>query len=489
MLSEFENKVADFIKADVLCESADRILLAVSGGADSTALMYAMTALKAEGVLSAELMCAHINHQLRAEQAERDEDFVVAQAGELGLPVTTKRVDVRGFARRNKLSIETAARKLRFESLIDIAKANNCKWVATGHQKNDNAETVLHRLLRGTGFRGLGGIVAVRVFDEDIKFVRPLLCVGRDEIVEYLKERNLNWRTDHTNYDCTYRRNYIRHRLIPALQLDCAGSVVEELFELSRSAQRFYSLVCSHAEKAWARNAEYENENVKLDLRKFLTQPPAVRVELIRRSLAAIGSGEGDLTQGHFQRMLQLAEGKIGGKRIELPGGFVVGYEYGKLVFARTKKLETEERTSESVKIDVPGRTRFGGYLVEATVLEADGEAFEKLKLDSCLRRNDREERLEFVEWFDLEKLKLPLVVRFRRAGDRFWPLGLAGEKRVGKFLTAAKIPQEIRKKMLVVADAEKTIWLWPIRISEETKITSGTRNILQMQITDMSSA
>ena len=239
MLSEFENKVADFVKANGLCESADKILLAVSGGADSTALLYAMAALKAEGVLIAELVCAHINHQLRGDEAERDEEFVIAQAGKLNLPVTTKRVDVRSFACENKLSIETAARKLRLESLIEIAKANDCKWVATAHQKNDNAETILHRLLRGTGFRGLGGIRPVQVFDEDIKFVRPLLCVGRDEIVEYLKERNLKWQTDRTNYDCTYRRNYIRHRLIPALQQDCSGSLVEELFELSQSAQQF----------------------------------------------------------------------------------------------------------------------------------------------------------------------------------------------------------------------------------------------------------
>jgi tRNA(Ile)-lysidine synthase len=479
MLSEFENKVADFIKANSLYESADKILLAVSGGADSTALMYAMAALKAEGVLSAELMCAHINHQLRAEQAERDEDFVVAQARELNLPVTTKRVDVRGFARENKLSIETAGRRLRIERLIDIAKANDCKWLTTGHQKNDNAETVLHRLLRGTGFRGLGGIGAVRVFDEDIKFVRPLLCVGRDEIIEYLRQRNLSWRVDHTNYDCTYRRNYIRHRLIPALEQDCSGSVVGELFELSQSAQRFYSLVCGCAGKVWPVVAECCSDNLKLDLQGFVTQPPAVRVELIRRSLATIGSGEGDLTQGHFERMLQLAEGKIGGKRIELPGGFVVRYEYGKLVFAQTKKLETEERTSESVKIEVPGRRRFGGYLVEATVLEAEEGAFEKLKA----------QKSGFVERFDSDKVKLPLVVRFRQAGDRFWPLGLAGEKRVGKFLTAARVPQQMREKMLIVADAEKIIWLWPIRISEQARISNETQKVLQLQITDMSSA
>ena len=479
MLSEFENKVADFIKANGLCESADKILLAVSGGADSTALLYAMAALKAEGVLSAELLCAHINHQLRGDEAERDEDFVIAQAGKLNLPVTTKRVDVRSFACENKLSIETAARKLRIGALIDIAKANECRWVITAHQKNDNAETVLHRLLRGTGFRGLGGIRPVQTFDNDIKFVRPLLCVGRDEIVEYLKEQNLKWQTDRTNYDCTYRRNYIRHRLIPALQQDCSDCVVEELYELSRSAQRFYNLVCSYAEKTWPVVAECGGDSLKLDLRKFLIQPPSVRVELIRRSLAAIGSGERDLTQGHFEMVLGLAEQKKGNTRVELPGGFVVCYEYGKLIFFKTKDLQPAVQVRDSVKVEVPGKTRFGDYFIEAAVLEAEARAFEKFKA----------QKSEFVEWFDLDKVKLPLVVRFRRVGDRFRPLGLAGEKKVGKFLTAVKIPQQIREKMLIVADAEKIIWLWPVRISEEAKINSRTRNILQLQIAEMGSA
>jgi len=222
--------------------------------------------------------------------------------------------------------------------------------------------------------------------------------------------------------------------------------------------------------------AECGGDRLKLVLERFLSQSQAVKVELVRRGLAAIGSGERDLTQGHFEMILQLAEQRIGNKRVELPGGFVVGYEYGKLIFFKTKDLQAEVQVRDSVKVDVSGKTRFGDYFIEATVLEAEARAFEKFKA----------QKSEFVEWFDLDKVKPPLVVRFRRAGDRFWPLGLAGEKRIGKFLTAAKVPQQKRKKVLIVADAEEIIWLWPIRISEKTKINSRTRNILQLQITEM---
>lgn len=476
MLSDFENKVADFIKANRLCESADKILLAVSGGADSTALLHVMATLRTEGFLNAELLCAHINHQLRAAEADRDENFVIEQAGELKLPVTTKRIDVRGCAQKNKLSIETTARQLRIGALIDIARANECKWVATAHQENDNAETVLHRLLRGTGLRGLGGIRPMQLFDEDIEFVRPLLCVERDEIVQYLKERNLKWHEDRTNYDCTYRRNFIRHRLMPTLQQDCTGSLVEQLFQLSQSSQRFYSLVCSCADEVWPTVAEGSSENPRLDVREFLAQPPAVRVELVRRSLAGIGSGERNLTQEHFERILQLAKQEIGGRKVELPGGFVVCREYEKLTFGRIKDQHTEQQTCQSVEIEIPGQTRFGNYLVEAAVLEADVEAFEKFKA----------QKNESVEWFDLDKLKPPLLVRLRQTGDRFWPLGSPAEKKVGKFLTAARVPQGLRKRTLIVTDAEKIIWLWPIRMSEQARINARTRNILQLQIIDM---
>ncbi|MFZ0035112.1 MAG: tRNA lysidine(34) synthetase TilS, partial [Sedimentisphaerales bacterium] len=223
MLLEFEKKVAGFIEANGLFGQADKILLAVSGGADSTALLYVICKMKAENILSGDIFCAHINHQLRGSESDGDEAFVVAQANKLNLPITTRRLDVRGFARKNKLSIETAARKLRIESLLDIVKDGNCNLVATAHQKDDNAETIIQRLVRGTGFRGLVGIWPLRCFADGIGFVRPLLCVRRDEIVEYLRKRNLKWREDHTNVDCKYRRNYIRHRLLPALQRQCTG--------------------------------------------------------------------------------------------------------------------------------------------------------------------------------------------------------------------------------------------------------------------------
>lgn len=514
MLSLFENKVAEFMRGRAEFGSSDKILLGVSGGADSTALLYVMSALKKEGVINGELMCAHINHQLRGEEADEDERFVIAMAEGLKLAVTTRRVDVRGFAGKKKMSIETAGRQLRLESLVEIAKENGCRWIATGHQKNDNAETILQRLARGTGFRGLCGIWPVRTFGEDVSFVRPLLCVGRDEIVNYLMGRGLQWREDRTNVDYSYRRNYIRHRLLPELERECGGSVIGLLNELAEAARKYYSLVCGRADEVWPELTDFDGDSgvshldeLRLDLEVFGQEAKAVKVELIRRGLERVGCGEGELTQRHYERILELAlrlrsgqaeedvsppqggetspldskaarpAARTGGKGIELPGRFVVWREYRRLIFAKAGKvLKAGKQIGRSARIKVPGRVSFGRYLIEASVLEARDCDIERFKAWKS----------EYVEWFDFEEVKEPLAVRFRREGDRFWPLGMGGEKKVGKFLTAAKVPYNMRRKMLVVADSEKIIWVCPVRISEQTKVTKQTQKILELQIKDV---
>lgn len=474
MQSELESKVVEFVTANAFFESADKVLLAISGGADSLALMVAMCALKSRGIIDSELLCAHINHQLRGAEATADEDFVLAQAARLNLPVTTRRVDVQGFARSNKLSIETAGRKLRLETLLDIVRANNYDSIATGHQKNDNAETILQRLTRGTGFRGLAGIWPVRVFQSGIRLVRPLLCVTREQIVEYLNQRSLTWRQDHTNVDCRYRRNYIRHRLLPFLQQECAGQIVEQLSHLGESAYRFHSAVCRYADTAWLELANSADDQVVLDMKRFGLEPPAIKVELVRRSLTALGSGERDITQRHYERMLQLAANLVDGKKMMLPGRFTVRREHGKLIFARPEEGPLDKgRLYESANVGIPGTTHFRSYVIEANILRAERGDFERFQA----------KKDHLVEWFDLDTVKQPVRVRFRREGDKFWPLGLPAEKKVGKFLTAAKVPRQSRGNTLIVADSEKIIWVWPIRMSECAKVTGNTSQILQLHI------
>jgi tRNA(Ile)-lysidine synthase len=179
------------------------------------------------------------------------------------------------------------------------------------------------------------------------------------------------------------------------------------------------------------------------------------------------------LTLRHYERILSLARPGVTAKKMELPGGFVVQRERGHLAFAPS---QTEASFVEPVRLDIPGRTNFGRYVAEATILGAHDVSLDKFISG----------RTKTVERFDLGKLKLPLTIRSRRAGDRFVPLSHASQKKLGKFLSAQYVPHRIRTRVLVVADMEKVIWVWPVRISERARLSPQTRRILQLKIADI---
>jgi tRNA(Ile)-lysidine synthase len=475
MAYEFENQVLSFIRTEQLFGDRDKLLLAVSGGADSIALLHTLWALRADRHIKTELLCAHLNHKLRGAESEADETFVISQATGLGLDVVTRRLDVKRYAARGKLSIETAARKWRLETLCEIAKRHGCACIATGHHKNDNAETIIQRLLRGTGFRGLAGIHPRRRFEGGACFIRPLLCVSREQIQQYLKSRSLAWRQDLSNLEVEFRRNFIRHHLLPKVQRDCSQPIIEQLWQLSCRMRKFQDYLERQAEPLWHKLAKPSAGRVSIDLPGFLKQPEPVKIELIRRTLAQLGSGERDLTGAHLNRIIDLANQNVSNRVLELPDGFTFWREYKKLVFAAPRRDSADEELAAGrmVELKIPGRTHFGGFVIKTELVEYDGTGLESFKAD----------KNSHTEWFDYDKLKLPLTVRFRRDGDKFVPLGMKNEKKVGQLLTDAQVPQEVRNNVLIISDARKIIWVWPIRISEQVKVTDKTVRILQLSI------
>jgi len=472
-----EQKVAGFIRLHGFFAGADRILLAVSGGADSTALLHILWSLRAAGIISADLVCAHVNHQLRGPASDKDERFVVEQATRLGLPVVTRAVDVRAHAKAYRLSVETAARRLRLEALREVAETSGCTWVATGHQKDDNAETIIQRLHRGTGFRGLAGIWPARRFGEGPWFARPLLDITRQQIVAYLNRQDIKWREDRTNVDPAYVRNYIRHGLLPALQRESGGSLVADLSELAASARRLYDRVQRDAEEAMSQAAQAQEGEIMLAVSRLSSLPELVAVELVRQALVKLGCGEQNLTQNHYRGIMRLAR-SAGARVLTLPGGFVAQRDREGIILSRSAPCASPvglapPPPSEPLALRIPGQTQFGGCRIEASILDA-------VDLKTSQIEGDKS---PLCEYFDLDRMRQPVVVRPRRAGDRFRPLGLDGEKKLGKFLTAAKVPREVRERIMVFADREKVIWVCPVRIGEPAKVTGETRRILLLNV------
>jgi tRNA(Ile)-lysidine synthase len=470
-----EQRVVEFIRLHGLFAGADRILVAVSGGADSTALLHVLQSLRANGSLAAELVCAHVNHRLRGPASDEDERFVVELADRLDLAIVTRTVDVRACAKARRLSVETAARRLRLAALQEMAATSACTWVATGHQKNDNAETIVQRLRRGTGFRGLVGIRPARRFGDGPWFASPLLDVTRDEVAAYLNRRKLDWREDRTNIDPAYARNYVRHKLLPTLQRESRGPLVEELSDLAASARKLYERVQREAEQAMSQLAQVHENEIAFAASRLSSLPELVAVEVVRQALVTLGCGEQSLTAGHYRGIVQLA-GNAVGRELVLPGGFTARRERETVVLAkpalRPRGVELGP-PSPSVTLRVPGVTQFADYRIEVTVLDARELDVSKIKGDKS----------PFREYLDLDRVQEPVTVRFRRAGDRFRPLGLTSEKKLGKFLTTAKAPRPLREHALVFADQEKIIWVCPVRIAEPARVTDKTQRILMLEV------
>ncbi|MBP7050563.1 MAG: tRNA lysidine(34) synthetase TilS [Phycisphaerae bacterium] len=470
-----EEKVAGFLSLHGIFAGAARVLVAISGGADSICLLHLLAKLRSKGTLPASLVCAHVNHRLRGLSSDADERFVAEFACNLGVRIVTRAVDVRGHAGEHRLSVETAARELRLAALAEIAREHDCSWVAAGHQKDDNAETLLHRLRRGTGFRGLAGIRPVRSFGDGLWLARPLLCVTRDEVVRYLRKHGLAWREDLTNADIAYTRNYIRHRLLPSLQRESPSPLVEGLSELAFSAARLYNRIEREATAAWAAMASPGNHSVRIDATGLALLPQPVAIELVRRALVSLGSGERDLTERHYGNILGLAGQRTIHERIALPDGFSVRYESGTLLVAR-QQLASGDGSAHThgapAELNIPGTTRFCDWEITARILERDGIDVRQVTKDKS----------SFTECLDWDRVKPPVLVRPRQTGDRFEPLGLGATKKVGKFLTTAKVPHELRRQTTILTDQEKILWVCPIRIAQSVKVTERTQRILALE-------
>jgi tRNA(Ile)-lysidine synthase len=469
-----EAKVADFIGANGLFAEARAVLLAVSGGADSIALLHVMKALVAEGALATELACVHVNHQLRGDESAGDETFVLQLASKLGLPIVSRTVDVKRRAEADRLSVETAGRRVRLACFAETARAQGCTWVATGHQRDDNAETVLQRLRRGTGFRGLAAIRPARRLEEGLWLARPLLDCTRAEIIAYLRNRDLTWREDRTNTDCRYTRNYVRHCLLPTLQNQSAVTLVDGLSDLAASARRLHERVSTQAKQA-ARSVITTEGRVSIDAMTLTALPGIVAAELIRLQLPKLGCGERDLTRHHYESILQLALHPAGKRTLTLPSGLSVRSEYGSLILQRRQPADRKTTNSQDVILDIPGTAALAGRRIEARVLDPSESTALEITGDKG----------PFLEYLDLDRVGRSLVVRRRRPGDRFRPLGMPREKKLGKFLTAARVPETVREAVLVFDDGQRIVWVCPLRISEHAKVTRATRHVLMLAVSD----
>ncbi len=466
--------VADWLEARDLLVPRAGWVLGVSGGCDSTVLVHVMHALNRARGLSWRLHVAHLHHGLRGAAADEDARFVEQLARQLDLPVTIEHADLGREAERGG-SIEEAGRRRRYAFLERVALTTRSESIAVAHHADDDAETVLHRIFRGTGLRGLSGMPPTRPIrpGSGVLLVRPFLHLRRAELERAAGQIGLKWRTDESNRDTAFTRNRLRHDVIPLLERHINPHVIDAVLRLAEQARWLHT----YLEDAAARTYESlviseEPGHVVLNIRGLLGKQRLIQAEVLRRAISLVVGREQDLSFAHIDAALRLASEAASGKEIHLPGHVTARKVYERLELRRPgAKPQAPELTP--VIVECPGRTPLPqlGAVLTAEICEIDEKKVGEL----------RRAHSPYEEWLDIERVRFPLLVRGRREGDRFRPLGSPGSKRLSEFFSEQKIDPALRTRVGIVCDQQGPIWVMPLRIDERVKLRPTTRQALHL--------
>ena len=453
-------------------DPARPIVVAVSGGPDSLCLL---DLLRQAGY---PILVAHFNHKLR-ENSDIEANAVETLAARLGLPSVVESADVRAFAEEKKLSMEDAARTLRYRFLFAQARERGAQAVAVGHTADDQVETVLMHFLRGAGLNGLKGMPyrsVLSVFNAEIPLVRPLLDVWREETVVYCAGQGLRPHYDPSNDSLNFLRNRIRHLLIPNLET-YNPKFREAVWRTAQSLQADHEILIQAVDSAWERAAVSESEGLVIfDSAVLTTFSPGLQRYLFRRAMERI-LPLGAVTYAALDRMTSFLSGARSNGILSLGGGLRLMSEAGQIFVAGEKAVLPFERwpqlpaDADSVPLEIPSQRQLpGGWRVSC----------ESWNIPALAREQMQENDDPYQVWLDADAMRGPLTLRARREGDRFAPLGMDGHsQKVSDFFTNAKIPQRARDRWPLLCAGETIAWIPGHQPAHPFRLTKSSRRIL----------
>lgn len=471
--------VRQAIEQHALIRSHDCVVVGVSGGADSMALLHVLAAINDSEDHQWRLHVAHLNHGLRGDDSDADAGFVEAAADGLRLPRSIHRCDIRDIASREKGSVEEIARGERYAFFERVALAEGANAVAVGHHADDNAETILHRILRGTGLRGVSGIRVARPLSGsgDLRLIRPLLGARRDDIFRYIESEGVIFREDATNVALEATRNVIRNQLIPQIARQINPQVVTALLRLGEQAGwvEAYLRETAHRTLDTLIIARTDQE-LTLNAAALARKSRIVQTELIREAILLFQLGEQHLSFGHINGVAEMVNDGRTGKTLSLPGDMTATLAYDRLILA-VRTEQPRETIAPVVAVHLPGETllTMRHMRIECEVADAPRSG------DLRPGRHSR-----FEEWMDLDSVHPPLSIRSRQSGDRFHPLGAPGSKSIADYLSDAKIDRAERDRAAVLCDQLGPIWLIGHRIDDRVRLTRLTRRVLRIRVTNI---
>lgn len=438
-----------------LIDEKDTIIVATSGGPDSQFLTYLLYEIKEKYKIN--IVLAHLNH-LHRKEAYLDEQLVEKTANELGLKVFVRHESMDNYAKEMKISPEDAGRKLRYSFLREISEGYENFKIATGHNKDDQAETVLMRMIRGSG---LDGLCAMDYKNGDI--IRPILSFSKKEIIEFLDQNNIPYALDKTNFHNDYTRNYIRNEIIRELET-INPNVSDSLFTLSQTLKDDKILIERVIDEEFTKLVvEKRKDSISLDRNKFNQIPDYMTGRIMRRAILELTGSLKDISKENIDEFLSIRELATGKKVIKDDIIFIKNYHYYKLMLKEKKIEKSSQKT-----IDVNEEIIFNNYLIRAR------------EVDKIGKKNQN------TFYFDMDKLSLPLKVRTRQNGDKFKPFGMDNNKKLKDFFIDQKIDRDKRDLIPLILSNDEIICVLIQRISEDYKVTNNTRKILKIEVANV---
>ena len=465
-MDNFSKKVLNYIQKNKMFPEGARVVVGFSGGGDSTALLTVLDALRP--ILKHELFAIHVNHLIRSEASE-DEAFCRSFCKNLGVSFISKAVDIPLMAKEKSLTEEEAGRIARYEIFSAYAKEISADFIAVAHHQNDVAETLLMNLLRGSGLHGGAAIRPVRD-----NIVRPLLCVTRQEIEEYLKEREISFCTDKTNLESIHTRNFIRNEIIPELEENINVRAVEHLCAAAISFDKADEFIKDVAKETYSKIVTFSEGRVFADTKDLLSEKEIIRENMVLLMFEELVKNRKDIGAVHVEAVLDLLKTNGGQASVDLPYGLCAKRTYEKLeIYKKGNQINTNEPITvkptigEETQIVIPGLGR--------------------AKLSVFPYDKQKEVPTEtYTKWLDYGRIQ-EVSFRTRRGDDHIYiSQGDAiHQKSLQKFMTDEKIPRDMRDLMVMIADGNNVLWVPGYRISASCKVSEATRYILEIKIDD----
>ncbi|MGD2098268.1 MAG: tRNA lysidine(34) synthetase TilS [Desulfobacterales bacterium] len=463
------------LRAHSMIQIGDAVLVGVSGGPDSVALIHILHALAPTYGLK--LAIAHLNHGLRQNASDSDQAFVTTLAEKFQIPLHMEKQDVYHYQKRRHLSVEEAARQVRYRFYHRSAAQYGYDKIALGHHADDNAEQVLMAMLRGSGPLGLGGIPPVR----PDHIIRPLINLRRSELLDYLACQNLDYVEDSSNRDLRFLRNKIRSCLIPELQAEYNPKCVESLNRMATILSAEEEWIDDHILPIFkAAVVLADPDKIGLSLERLKQEPIAARRRLIRKALLQVKGNLRRITFAHIEAVLKIIQQESADGTLDLPDNICVGRNQGCLLISRAqqKPRRTPGRhpfpTVPEYSYQLPG---VGEILIQEAGLQI---RFSEMPVEhvSDWRRTKRQ-----IAFMDRDKLGFPLEIRNFRPGDRFSPLGTRGRQKLKKYFIDHKISRTERMKCPIVLSRKTIIWVAGHRLDNAVKIDPQTRRVLKAEL------